>query len=43
MDRKTDYAAQWFKYCALTNVIDSIIDIDLFEQQCVNIKELLQS
>ena len=40
MEGETDNAAQFSKYLVLTKVIDLIIDIHSFEQQCVIIKGL---
>ena len=38
MDGKTAHTAQCSKSCALTKVIDLILEIESFEQQCVIIK-----
>ena len=43
MDEKTAHAAQCFKSRVLTKVIDLIISIESFEQQCSIIKGFLQS
>ena len=43
MGGKTAQAAQCSKSRALTKVIDLILDIESFEQQCVMLKDLLQS
>ena len=39
---KTDHNTQCYKSRALNKVIDLIIDIEPFEQQCVILKGLLQ-
>ena len=43
MGGKTTHDAQCFKSCKWTKVIDLILEIELFEQQCVIIKGLLKS
>ena len=40
---KRAHAAKCEKSCVLTKVIDTIIEIDSFEQHCVIIKGFLQS
>ena len=42
MDGKTAHEAHFYKSHALTKVIDLIIEIRYFEQQCVTLKGLLQ-
>ena len=41
MDGKTAHAVQYYKSRELTKVIDLIIEIASFEQQCAIIKGLL--
>ena len=43
MDGKTSHTTQFTKSRALTKVIDLIIDIELFEQQCVILKCSVES
>ena len=43
MDKKSPHAAQCVKSRVLKKVIDSILSINTFEQQCVVIKCMLQS
>ena len=43
VDNKSPHAAQCVKSRVLKKVVDSIISINTFEQQCVVIKCLLQS
>ena len=40
---KSDQAAGCIKSSIMTKVIDSVLSIDTFEQQCVVIKGMLQS
>ena len=42
-DVKTDQATRCIKPRIITKVIDSILSVDTFEQQCVMIKGMLQS
>ena len=43
VDNRSPHAAQCVKSCILNKVIDSILSIEKFEQQCVVIKFMLQS
>ena len=43
MDGETSHAVRCSKSCALTKVIDLILEIESFEQKCVVIKGLLHS
>ena len=43
MDGKRSHTTQFTKSRALTKVIDLIIDIELFEQQCVILKCSVES
>ena len=43
MDRRTARSAECSKSQALNKVIDSIIEVEPFEQKCVVLKGLLQS
>ena len=42
-DGKTDQAARCIKSRIMTKLIDSVLSIDTFEQQCVVLKGMLQS
>ena len=42
-DGKTAQAARCIKSRIMTKVVDSVLSIDTFEQQCVELKGLLQS
>ena len=42
-ERKSDQAARCIKSRIMTKVIDSVLSIDTFEQQCVVLKVMLQS
>ena len=42
-DGKTAHSSKCFKYRITTKVIDSVLSIDTFEQQCVVLKGMLQS
>ena len=43
MDGKTAQAASCIKSRIITKVIDSVLSIDTFEQQCFMLKNVLQS
>ena len=43
MDGKTAHSIQCSKSCAFTKVIDLILGIESFEQQCVILKGMLHS
>ena len=42
-DVQYDQAARCIKSRIMTNVIDSVLSMDKFEQQCVVLKDMLQS
>ena len=42
INRKSSHAAQCVKSRIMNKAIDSILNIDIFEQQCVVIKGMLQ-
>ena len=43
MDGKTAHASQCYNPCALSKVIDLILEIEYFEQKCVILKGSFQS